>query len=139
MSVWWPANFTPDTNSLPVVRFSVLTSVIDSDNFFYDDFHWSVFNRAGDRLIALDFDNNDLNVYYLLNDNSGYHATGVAFTNEIIYNLEIIMDFARNRWSATLDDTPLVAELPISSTPAQALKVNGSANDTSAWLRPAGA
>jgi hypothetical protein len=68
-------------------------------------------------------DNYDLNLYYALDDNSGYHLTGVAFTNNIIYELVITMDFARNRWSATLDGTPVVNELRISTIPGRPLDV----------------
>jgi hypothetical protein len=123
LALWWPANYAPDTNSRPVVRFSVLMAVLDSANFAYDDFQWSVFNRAGDQHFALDFDNNDLNVYYALDDNSGYHLTGVGFTNNITYELVITMDFARNRWSATLDGAPVVNELRISTVPGRTLDI----------------
>jgi hypothetical protein len=37
---------------------------VDSDNFAYDSFEWSVFNLSGERLFTLDFDNSDLDIYY---------------------------------------------------------------------------
>jgi hypothetical protein len=45
----------------------------------------------------------------------------VAFSNNIIYDLVITMDFARNRWSAALGGTPLVNELRISTLPGTTL------------------
>jgi hypothetical protein len=116
--VWRPVNFTPQTNSLPVVRFSVLMGIFDSSNFAYDSFDWSVYNRNGARLFTLDFDNYLLGVYYQLDDASGYHFTGASFDNGPIYELVVTMDFARNRWSATLDGKVLASELPITTTGA---------------------
>ena len=114
--VWPPVNFTPQTSTRPVVRFSVLMGIIDSTNFVYDGFHWSVFNMDGDHLFTVAFDNFDLNVYYRLDDGNGYQPTGITFENGPIYDLVITMDFARNRWSATLRGASLVSELPITTT-----------------------
>jgi len=114
--VWHAANFTPQTNSRPVIRFSVLMAIVDSTNFEYDNFDWQAFNIAGQRLFTLNFDNNDLNIYYRLNDASGFHLTGASFANGQIYELVISMDYARNRWSATLDGDVVASELPITTT-----------------------
>lgn len=116
--VWKALNFTPQTNSRPVIRFSVLMGIVDSLNFFYDSFDWSIYNRSGQRLFSIDFDNYLLGIYYLLDDQTGYHDTGAAFDNESIYDLQVTMDFARNRWNATLDGQPIVTEQPITTTGA---------------------
>ena len=116
--LWQPLNFTPQTETRPVVRFSVLMAIVDSTSFDYDNFDWSVFNIAGERLFTLNFDNTDLNIYYRLDDNTGFHLTGATFENGPIYELVISMDFARGRWSATLDGEALVNELPITTTGA---------------------
>jgi len=116
LDVWWPANFTPETNTRPVIRFSVLMAIADSLNSEYDDFFWSVYNTAGRRLFSLDFDNNDLNIYHLPNDGSGYQLTGASFLNDTINELVVTLDFARNRWSATFNGGPVVDEVPISAT-----------------------
>ena len=116
--VWRPLNFTPQVNSRPVVRFSVLMGIVDSSNFAYDSFEWSVYNLSGQRLFSLDFDNSDLNIYYRLDDGTGYHFTGGSFENGPIYELVVTMDFARNRWIASLDGESMLAELPITTTGA---------------------
>src|SRR5262249_3715338 len=36
--LWQPLNYSADTNTRPVVTFSANMAVIDSANFFYDDF-----------------------------------------------------------------------------------------------------
>ena len=115
----WPAvNFTPQTNSRPVVRFSVLMGIVDSSNFAYDSFDWAVFNLSGQHLFSLDFDNSNLGVYYWLDDGTGFHLTDGSFENGPIYELVITMDFGRNRWSATLNGEPLITELPITTVGA---------------------
>ena len=116
--LWRPLNFTPQTNSRPVVRFSVRMGIVDSSNYEYDSFDWSVYNLSGQRLFSLDFDNSNLGIYYRLDDGTGYHSTGGSFQNGPIYELVITMDFARNRWIASLDGESMIAELPITTTGA---------------------
>jgi hypothetical protein len=113
--VWQPLNFTPDTNTRPVVTFSTFMEIIDSSNSQYDDFGWTVYNQNGITLFYLDFDNSDLGIYYQLNDSRVSHDTGATFQNGHIYYLEITMDFARNAWSAALDGETLVRNAPISA------------------------
>ncbi|MBI3879480.1 MAG: hypothetical protein HY301_05380 [Verrucomicrobia bacterium] len=118
-----PINHTPDTNARPVVRFSVLMEVVDSSNGSYDDFRWHVFNQGLSNLFTLAFDNFDLGIYYRLDDGAGFKYTGINFNDNTPYLLEITMDFARNRWSATLNDgvtalVTLVNNLPITTTGA---------------------
>jgi hypothetical protein len=112
--VWTPLDYTPEPGSLPVVRFSVLMNIVDSTNLEYDDFDWQVFNRAGDRLFTLNFDNNNLKIYYQLSGSSPFTNTGFTFDNGVTYALTIVMDFAANRWNAFLNSTQIVTEQPIS-------------------------
>lgn len=114
--LWQPLNFTPNTNTRPVIVFSTYMEIVDSSNSAYDDFGWDVYNQAGSRLFFLDFDNSDLGIYYRLNDGGGYHFTGETFQNGQIYYLEVVMDFGRNAWNASLDGVSIVQGLPISAT-----------------------
>ncbi len=116
--VWQPINHTPNTNTLPVVHFSVAMQIVDSTTGQFDDFEWQVYNLDGAPLFTLDFDNNDLNIYSRLDGVANYVPTGQKFQNSLFYSLNVAMDFARNRWSASLDDQPLVDELPITTTGA---------------------
>lgn len=115
LQLWRALNHVPDTNTRPVVRFSALLSVVDSINGSYDDFLWVVYNTNAERLFTLDFDNATLRVYYQLNSGSTFVDTGVDFENGLIYALDVVMDFARNRWSATLNGSLLAADEPISA------------------------
>jgi hypothetical protein len=120
LAVWQPLNYSPLTTNQPVVKFSVTMAVIDSTapNTNRDDFFWSVYNQQGDNLFTVDFWNQDLNIYYALDDGNGLLSTGMSFTNDGPYTLGITMDFARNRWGATLNGAPLVSEQLITTTGA---------------------
>jgi hypothetical protein len=113
--VWRPLNYTPNTNTMPVVIFSTYMAIEPSTDYYYDDFGWYVYNIAGNDLFFLDFDNSNLGIYYLLNDGSDYQYTGHDFQNGVVYYLEVTMDFARNLWGATLDGTTIVQNQPISA------------------------
>jgi len=121
ISVWQPLNFKPIESGLPIVEFSTLMSIIDSiaPDTNRDDFLWTVYNSQGSPLLTVDFFNGDANIYYSLGTNL-LLATGVTFTNDVAYDFRIQMDFARNRWSATLSGTLLVTNQPIAD-PSQAL------------------
>ncbi|HYG36792.1 MAG TPA: immunoglobulin domain-containing protein, partial [Clostridia bacterium] len=133
--LWHPLSVTLNTNTRPVVIFSTYMEIQDSTNYRYDNFGWDVYNKNGDRLFFLDFDNSDLGIYYRLNDGSGYQDTGQTFQNGQIYYLEITMDFAANRWSATLDGSPLVTRQPISASANVALNLG---DIDVAWIRSSG-
>jgi hypothetical protein len=133
--LWRPLDLDPDTNNRPVIVFSTSFEIVDSTDGRYDDFGWDVYNRNGNRLFFLDFDNSDLEIYYRLNDGTGYHATGSTFQNGQVYSLEVTMDFARNTWSATLDDIVLVQGQPVSATNNVALNL-GDIDAT--WLQMGG-
>ena len=116
--VWRPVNYEPGTTATnpPVVRFSVLMAIEDSaTSTNRDDFRWSVYNIRGDRLFSVDFDNDALQINYLLDDDK-FVDTGVTFTNSTPLRLEIAMNFATNKWSATLNGAVLTRDLPITKS-----------------------
>jgi hypothetical protein len=115
--VWRPVNLAPVPTNTPVVRFSVLMSVIDSfGSLNRDCFRWSVYNTNADRLLTVDFDNFTLDINYQVEGGTFFDPTGRSFTNDTPYLLVITMDFGANRWSATLDGTPLVPVTPITTS-----------------------
>ena len=118
LNLWRPLNLAPVPTNQPVVKFSVTMSVIGSTNDHHDDFRWSVYNTNGARLFTLDFDGAALAITYALDDGQGFVATGWNFARDTIYDLVVTMNFARNRWSATLNGTQVAASLPISTAGA---------------------
>jgi len=113
-----PINFSPVAAGLPLVRFSTLMQIVDSTptNNQFDFFQWSVYNIAGNRLFTLDFDNFSTNISYALDGTNSYVSTGVKFAPGANYTLTITMNFASNRWSATLNSFLLATNLPMTTT-----------------------
>ncbi len=111
--VWKPLDHTPDLANRPLVRFSVDLAIIDSSTTNYDTFYWSLYNKAGDLLVSFYFDNSTLGYGY-------YDAAGTAvsvgqFANGTIYPLEVLMDFANNRFTATLNGAAIATNATLAA------------------------
>jgi len=119
LSVWRPFNVPAPTPDRPVWKFSVWMQIVDSTNGEYDDFRWSAYNTEGHRLFSLDFDNAALEINYLLDDGQGFRSTGFTFSTEVIYRLEIWLNFARNNWQAVMNGQVVVDAQPITTTGAR--------------------
>jgi hypothetical protein len=111
-----PLNFTPSGTS-QMVKFSVLMQIFDSTstNGPWDDFRWSVYNTNGNRFFSVDFDNASLLVSYVLDDGKGFIPANAKFDTQGSYELTMEMNFARNLWSATLNDVVIVNAQPITT------------------------
>ena len=116
-----PINFNPVAAGLPIVTFSVQMRVTDSSvtNTNYDYFRWSVYNMQSNRLFSIEFDNYELYVNYELSGPNELFLTDVPFYNPSNYLLTVTMNFASNRWSATLGNELIATNQPISTTGAQ--------------------
>ena len=56
-------------------------AINDSTNGNYDDFQWQLFNKESHPFFTIDFDNNDLGIYYLLDGaHSAFVDTGLPST-----------------------------------------------------------
>ena len=117
--VWRPINFRPLAAGLPVVKFSVLMSIVDSSFGAWDYFQWRVYNLQTNRLFSLDFDNDSWVISYQLDGTNQLVATPLTFTNDQSYLLTVTMDFASNRWSATLDQQLLATNQPLTTVNAE--------------------
>jgi hypothetical protein len=117
LNIWRPVNLAPIPAGESMVRFSVVMQIFDSSNEAYDDFRWSVYNTNGARLFTVDFDNNLHAINYAL-DSGGFVDTQRRFDNEGLYELVIFMNFARNLWSAFINDVLVVHAKPITTTRA---------------------
>jgi len=107
--VWHPLEIIPP--QFPIAHFSVTMLIEDSLEVTKRDyFDWTVFNPNEEQLFTLEFDNNDLGIYYALENGTNFIWTGAVFERSTAYNLTIDMDFSRNRWSAALDGNPIVNE-----------------------------
>lgn len=118
LNVWRPVDLAPIPTNQTLITFSVLMQIVDSRNGQFDDFRWSVYNTNGARLFSVDFDNSALLISYGLDDTAGFVQTGLAFDNQGFYELTIKMNFARNVWSAMLNDFVIVNSKPMTTTGA---------------------
>lgn len=119
--VWRPIHFNPITAGYPIVKFSVLMNIADSLNNQWDTFRWSIYNSQGFRLFSLDFDNYPqyLDVGYRLDGANPTQFTDLKFVNNSNYTLAVTMNFASNRWSATLNGNLITTNQLITTTGAQ--------------------
>lgn len=116
--IWKPINFNPISAGLPIVKFSTQMQITDSSNGNWDIFRWSIYNIQGDRLFSLDFDNDFLDIAYLLDGTNQIVFTTNVFENAVTYTLNVTMNFASNRWSASLNNTLIVTNRLITTTNA---------------------
>ena len=116
-TVWKPLNYG-SVLSNSILKFYVEMAVIDSSPGVIDrdEFRWSVYNTNDDRLFSLIFDNGSLEIFSFLSDGTTYD-TGISFKNGVSYTLVILMDFAQNRWNASLNGSDLKINGPISVNP----------------------
>lgn len=132
--VWHPINFDPLAAGLPVVKFSALMSIMDSKdgNTNYDWFRWSVYNARSNRLFSIEFDNALLEVNYQLEGSNPIVTNVATFVPNSNYNLTVTMNFASNRWSASLGSAVLATNLPMTTT---GLPLNLGDIDAVWWLQ----
>lgn len=115
-----PVDFDPLAAGYPVVKFSVLLNFVDSmTTTNRDAFLWSVFNLQGDNLFSIEFNNRFKDIGYWLDGTNDISLPDLTFTSGINYTLEVIMNFASNRWSATYNNILIATNQPITTTNAQ--------------------
>jgi hypothetical protein len=106
-SVWRPIDFDPAPANNPLVHFSVKFQIVTSTKGSQDDFRWSVYNKAADRLFSIDFETSTGTVSFVPQDGK-FVATGSSISFDGIYDLDVWMDFKRNSYSAYLNDYLLI-------------------------------
>lgn len=91
------------------IEFSVDLWIQDSTNADKRDmFEFGIFNRNGDYLGGLLFDNEDTGIRrYFGEDWDAVEDTGATFKNGVGYTLAATIDLENNTWSATLGDRVL--------------------------------
>ena len=110
--------YQPISKALAQAQFSALMAIENSSNTNWDDFYWGVYDPLGQELFSLDFDNYELKVYYHLGGATNRVLSGLKFTNDVVYKVNITMDFSANRWSAKLDNALIVTNAPITTNGA---------------------
>ena len=120
ISVYRPLNYDPIASNTPIIEFSANIAIVDSfETDFYDSFYLTVFNSNTKLLAGIVFDNTLDNFGIWRADGDGFFDTGVSFEHGKLYNLQIRIDFAKNTWTATLNNTPLFTATPFSNSGAK--------------------
>ena len=116
--IWKPIDFNPVAAGYPIVKFSTQMQIVDSTNGKWDIFRWSIYNIQGDRLFSINFDNLDFSISYLLDGTNNAVLSTNEFENAITYTLTVTMNFASNRWSASLNNALIATNRLITTTNA---------------------
>jgi hypothetical protein len=98
----------------PPIRCSVRMKILASGNGHDDSFRWVAHNSRGDWLFLIDFDNYDNSIWTKSGTNDWLDAN-LTFNNGVEYDLVVRMDYAKNRWSATLGDRLIASDQPIAT------------------------
>ncbi len=116
-AVGYPVNYRPGDRGLSNLTFSVDMAVHASTTNRSGWFDWAFFNSDGKRLLSFEFPagDGDHPVYYLIGD-SDYQDSGITYTNAVPYRFTLSMNFAANRWYATLDSRVVATNQPITTT-----------------------
>ncbi len=120
-----PVNYSPPSEDLAHLRFSLDLAVYDSADKLYDDFEMVLYSANGTWLGGVDFSNADLHVYRDDggNTSAALHDTGLTFKNGQHYVLTIDLNLWTNTWSARLDNTVLFTNQPITVEASAPLSV----------------
>lgn len=113
-SAYYPINLTTIPAS-PPIRFSVRMKILGSGNGYDDSFRWMAHNSNGDWLFLIDFDNYDNSVWTRAGTND-WLAADLTFNPGVEYELVVRMDYAKNRWSASLGDRLIASDQPIAAS-----------------------
>ena len=105
-----PVSYDPVSNNTPVIRFESLMGIQDSTNGRGDSFFVSFYNMAGQFLAAIRFSNNPFTLGIWRDDDASEIDTGLDFFPGQLHLLRAEIDFATNRWTASLDGIPLFTD-----------------------------
>ena len=100
--------------SVGVVEFSVDLWIQDSTSNNHDNFRFEVWNRNGEYLGCIEFDNQTLSIYRGNGDD--LFNTGIEFQNGVPYALSATINLEQQIWTAYLNDQLLFKDQPITQT-----------------------
>ncbi|MEM7383902.1 MAG: hypothetical protein AAF514_03070 [Verrucomicrobiota bacterium] len=129
VSAYRPINLDPVGDGFSLVRFQSTIAIFDSSNSQYDSFFISAYDRSGNFLSGLVFDNTEEFFGIWRYDGEEFYDTGIFFDHEIAYEVQLDIDFGTNRWSADLDGQSLFED----ETFSQASLNNGLGDFSFEW------
>ncbi len=132
LNVWRPIGFDPLTNGKPRITFKTTMAITDSTTADpgRDIFCWAVFTSAGEQLFIFEFNNSTKGICYWLQGDTAPRATGFVFENDVIYDLEIRMNFITGQWSAIMNGADIVTDQAMATTSSR----RDFGDATAGWL-----
>ena len=111
-----PVNYDPVSSNTPFIQFESLLGIQDSYNGIGDRFFITIYNRTGDFLGAVEFDNTAFSRGVWRHDGNVRYDTGLDFFPGELHLLFFEVDFSNNTWTADLDGIPLFTNATFNST-----------------------
>jgi hypothetical protein len=105
----------------PIVEIDTLLGIEDSTNNRRDDFYFSIYNSAGERLASIRFDNQDPDFPesefgIWREDGKDQFDTEFDFIPGELFNLVATINLENNTWSADIDAIPIFENARFSNT-----------------------
>jgi hypothetical protein len=110
-SVFRPLNIDPVAIGRPILSLSVDLGIFDSTNDRYDTFGVSLYNKAGQYLAGIWFNNTDMTIFGA-NGLSSRFTTPLKFPTDEMVRLDVTVSLSANTWSASWGGVPLFANKP---------------------------
>jgi hypothetical protein len=109
------------TSGKPIVEIDTLIGIEDSTNNRRDDFYLTIYNKNGNRLASVRFDNespNNANSQFGIWRENGttQFDTLFDFAPGELFNLIATIDLEKNTWSISTDDVPIFENVQFSNT-----------------------
>ena len=109
------------TSGKPIVEIDTLIGIEDSTNNRRDDFYLTIYNKNGNRLASVRFDNespNNANSQFGIWRENGttQFDTLFDFAPGELFNLIATIDLEENTWSISTDDVPIFENVQFSNT-----------------------
>lgn len=109
--VFYRTYLDPPPNTL--IRTTVLVSITSSTNGSSNAFGFEFLNQEGVILCQVLFNNQNGEIRHAAAATENYITSSATFQNNRIYEFEVTMDFASDRWSARLGSQTIVNNGPI--------------------------
>lgn len=109
---WRPLNYDPLSNGTPLIRVTAELAFVDSTNGLRDDFGFLFYNKDGDYLAGILFENSTGKIWIGDGSDGPFIDSGQTFNQGEFTHLEIEVDYSANSWTASRHGVQLFAPRP---------------------------
>jgi len=109
---WRPLNYDPLSSGTPLIRVTAEVAIMDPNSSFQDDFGFLFYNKDGDYLAGILFENSTRKIWIGDGSDGPFIDSGQEFNRGVFTQLEIEVDYSANSWTAFLHGVQLFAPRP---------------------------